>query len=280
MRTSVPGFPPHPGWHNPWVALVFYVKAAELDAAALAWGNMLLALSLLGTAWGWLTTRRHAFGWALILWMPVLFYAYSVAYGSAPIFLPVWWPFSWYNTRYGMELLPALALSLAFAAQFVLAAVREFKTSWVKYAAGLLFAIVMLNAWKMVRERPVVYVEGTTNVNARRSYEVQIPLVLRGLLVERPGGVVLMETSVDPEIVALTRIPLRQTINESDLEIYRDALEAPAAHAAIVLAFDGDEVDRAVHAHPANLTALRRFMAPGQASGTLYISGTPFAQQP
>jgi len=179
-----------------------------------------------------------------------------------------------------MEMLPALALSLGFAAQFVLDAVREFKTGWAKYAVAILFALVALNAWKMVRERPLVYVEGTTNVNARRPYEVQIPPALRALLVERPGSVVLMETSVYPEIVALTGIPLRQTINESDLEIYRDALEAPAAHAAIVLAFDGDEVDRAVHAHPANLTALRRFMAPGQASGTLYISGTPFAQQP
>ena len=278
MRTSVPGFPPHPGWHNPWVALIFYAKAAELDAAALAWGNVLLALSLFGTAWGWLTARRRAFGWALLLCFPLPFYAYSVAYGSAPIFLPVWWPFSWYNTRYGMELLPALALSLGFAAQFALGAVREFKTSWAKYAAGLLFALVVLNAWKMVRERPLVYVEGTTNVNARRPYEVQIPPVLRTLVAERPNSVILMETSVDPEIVALTGIPLRQTINESDLEIYQAALAAPAAHAEIVLAFDGDEVDRAVHAHPANLTALRRFSAPGQASGTLYISDTPSAQ--
>jgi hypothetical protein len=278
MRTSVPGFPPHPGWHNPWVALIFYIKAAELDVAALAWGNVLLALSLFGTAWGWLKTRRRAFAWALILWMPVPFYAYSVAYGSVPIFLPVWWPFSWYNTRYGMELLPALALGMGFAAQFVLVAVREFKPSWVKYAVAILFILVALNAGQMVRERAVVYVEGTTNVNARRPYEIQIPPVLRALLVERPGSVILMETSVDPEIVALTGIPLRQTINESDLEIYQAALAAPAAHAVIVLAFDGDEVDRAVHTHPANLTALRRFSAPGQASGTLYISDTPSVQ--
>jgi hypothetical protein len=101
---------------------------------------------------------------------------------------------------------------------------------------------------------------------------------LRALLAERPGSEILMITSVDPEIVALTGIPLRQTINESDLEIYRAALAAPAAHAAIVLAFDGDEVDRAVRAHPAALTALRRFTAPGQPSGTLYVSGTPASQ--
>ena len=86
-----------------------------------------------------------------------------------------------------------------------------------------------------------------------------------------------MDTSVYPEIVAFTGIPLHQTINESDLEIYRAALAAPAAHAAIVLAFDGDEIDRAVKAHPQNLTALRHFSTPGKPSGTLYVSGTPVA---
>ena len=280
MRTRVPGFPPHPGWHSPWVALIFYMKAAELDAAALARGNTLLALSLFGAVLGWFTARRRALGWAMLLGLPIPFYVYSVVYGSVPIFLPVWWPFSWYNTRYGMEMLPVLALGLGFTAQFVIAAVREFKVSWAKYAAGLIFALVALNAWQMVRERPVVYVEGTTNINARQPYEIQIPPVLRALLVERPGGVVLMETSVDPEIVALTGIPLRQTINESDLEIYRAALETPAAHAAIILAFDGDKVDGAVKAHPTGLVAIRRFTAPGHASGTLYVSGTPLAQQP
>jgi hypothetical protein len=279
INTSVPGFPPHPGWHNPWVALIFYIKAAELDAAALAWGNVLLGLSLLGTAYAWLTARKRAFTWALLLWFPAVFYAYSVAYGSVPIFVPVWWPHSWYNLRYGMELLPAFALGLGFAAQIVLAAVNEFKPRefnprWVRCAAGILFAIVALNAAQMMREHPQVYVEGTKIIEARWPYDLEIPPVLRALLAERPGGVVLMDTSVFPEIVAFTGIPLRQTINESDLEIYRDALAAPAAHAALVLAFDGDEIDRAVKAHPQGLTAVRHFSTPGKPSGTIYISDT------
>ena len=83
-----------------------------------------------------------------------------------------------------------------------------------------------------------------------------------------------MNTSVYPELVALTGIPLRQTINESDQYIYRDALAAPAAHAAIVLAFDGDEIDQAVKAHPEGLSAVGRFTAKGQPSGTIYVSDT------
>ena len=282
-RTSVPGFPPHPGWHNPWVALIFFMKAAEMDAAAAAWGNALLALSLFGSAFAWLTARRRTFAWSLLLWLPAPFYAYSVAYGSVPIFLPVWWPHSWYNTRYGMELLPALALGLGFAAQFAIAAVREFKTGerqarWVRYAGGTLFALIALNAVEMLREHPLTYVEGTKNIEARRSFDEQIPPVLRALLAQRPGGAILMNTSVYPEIVAFTGIPLRQTVNESDKEFYSTALDAPAAHAAIVLAFDGDQIDHAVQAHPTGLTALRSFTAPGQPVGTIYVSDAPLAQ--
>jgi hypothetical protein len=283
INTSVPGFPPHPGWHNPWVALIFFIKAAELDAAALAWGNVLLTLSLLGTAWAWLTARKRAFQWALLLWFPAVFYAYSVSYGSVPIFVPVWWPHSWYNLRYGMELLPALALGLGFVAQFALAALNDFKPRavnpwWERCAAGVLFAVVALNVAQMLRasprELPPVYVEGTKIIDARRAYDEQIPPALRALLAERPHAVVLMDTSVYPEIVAFTGIPLRQTINESDLEIYSNALAAPAAHAAIVLAFDGDEIDRAVKSHPQGLTAVRRFSTLGKPSGTIYVSGT------
>ncbi len=196
-----------------------------------------------------------------------------------PIFLPVWWPHSWYNSRYGLELLPALALGLGFAAQLVIVAVKDFKPSWAKIVVSFLFAILALNAIAMVREHPLVYVESTKNVEARRPYDLQIPPALRQLLAEKPGSVILMDTSAYPEIVALTGIPLRQTINESDLEIYRDALAAPSAQAAIVVTFDGDEVDRAVHAHPAGLTALRRFTAKDQPPATIYVTGTPPVQQ-
>jgi hypothetical protein len=178
-----------------------------------------------------------------------------------------------------MEMLPAFALGLGFAAQFALAVVNEFKprrvnARWVGYTAGALFVVVALNAAQMVRERPLVYVEGTKNVASRKAYEIEIPPALRAFLAERPQGVVLMETSVFPQLVALTGIPFRQTINESDLEIYHAALDAPAAHAALVLAFDGDEIDLAVKAHPEGLTAVRHFSMSGQPAATIYVSGS------
>ena len=152
MRTSVAGFPPHPGWHNPWVSLLFFMKVAEMDAAAAAWGNVLLALSLLGTAWAWLTdagapSRGRCCCGSRCPFTPIRWHT-----GRCLSFSPSWWPHSWYNTRYGMELLPALALGLGFAAQFIRAIMREFKPrhlTGVRASGGqtTLFAfLVALNA--------------------------------------------------------------------------------------------------------------------------------------
>ena len=59
---NAPGWPPHPGWHSPWVALLFYLKVSELDSVAALgwsnlWGNIVLALAALGTARAWLREK-------------------------------------------------------------------------------------------------------------------------------------------------------------------------------------------------------------------------------
>ena len=281
---NAPGWPPHPGWHSPWVALLFYLKVSELDSVAALgwsnlWGNIVLALAALGTARAWLREkgRRRAIAWTLLLWLPVPFYAWSVAYGSVPIFFPAWWPYTWYNTRYGLELLPALALGLGFAAQPLIGVLRRLKRPAIapllpKLALILLFALAGLNVFALLRAGPIVYVESTKNAQARQPYDNSIPPALQSLLTLDPRATVLMNTSVYPEIVAFTGIPLRQTINEGDLGMYRSALDDPAAHAAIIVTFDGDEIDTALKAHRADFTLIASFAAKNQPSATIYAS--------
>jgi hypothetical protein len=282
-RTARPGGPPHPGWHNMWVSLRYFVKCAVMDAIAFGWGYFLLTLSLLGTAWTWVKARRRAFSWALLLWLPMPFYAYSVAYGSVPIFLPPWFPHSWYNTRYGMELLPALALGIGTAAQLLLGVIKEFKpregqARWIHCTTGLMVLLLALNVYVMVRQHPLTYVEGTKNLQARVAFEQQIPPVMKAELARHPGGLVLMKTGIYPRLVELTGIPLRQTINEDESGYYEAALADPAGHAALVLAFDGDDVDQAVKTHPCGLVAIGRFYSRSQAPGTLYRTEKSAAQ--
>jgi hypothetical protein len=295
LRTAAtaPGWPPHPGWHNPWVALLYFLKVSELDSVAAPgwgsfWGNVVLILAAFGTTIAGFAkkfeTSRHALAWTLLLWLPVPFYTWSVAYGSVPIFFPAWWPYTLYNTRYGLELLPAFALGLGFTAELGIAALRRIKLPRTfpflsrfapfmpRVAFALFSALAGLNVFALLRADPMVYVESTKNADARLPYDANIPQALQGLLMILPRTPVLMNTSTYPEIVSLTGIPLRQTINESDLGIFRAALAAPATHAAIIVAFDGDEVDRAVKTHPANLTAFAHFTAKNQPAATVYLS--------
>jgi hypothetical protein len=290
LRTAAtaPGWPPHPGWHNPWVSLLFFVKVSLLDSVAAPgwgnlWGNIVLGVAACGTLAAIFiekdAARRRAKAWTLLFWLPIPFYTWSVAYGSVPIFFPAWWPFTWYNTRYGLELLPALALGLGFAVQLGADLVARIRFAWLEawlssLAFMLLLALAGWNVFLLQQADPIVYVESTKNADARRPYDEAIPPALQSLLTLDPRATVLMNTSTYPEIVAFTGIPLRQTINEGDLGIWRAALAAPARHAAIILAFDGDDVDKAVKAHLAGLTLMGAFAAEGQPSAAIYVSTT------
>ena len=72
------------------------------------------ALALLGT----LVSGSRRGRVALLLWAPLPFYALSIAYGSVPIFVPTWWPFSEYNLRYGLQFLPAFAVFVPLGISF------------------------------------------------------------------------------------------------------------------------------------------------------------------
>ena len=287
LHTASPGPSPlHPGWHSPWVALLYYLKVSELDSIAAAfwgnvWGNIVVALAALGVFGTWLAeksaARRRPVAWTLLFWLPVPFYAWSVAYGSVPIFFPSWWPYTWYNTRYGLELLPALALGLGFAIQMLAEALHRVKLPSLaftlpKLAFAIFIALAGLNFFALLRAHPIVYIESTKNADARQPYDYAIPPALKSLLALDPRAPVLMNTSFYPELVAFTGIPLRQTINESDLGVYRSALASPATHAAIIVAFDGDEIDTAVKAHLAEFTLIASFTAKNQPSAAIYAS--------
>ncbi len=300
LRTSASAPDPHPGWHHPWVALRYFLKAAEMDAVALGWGWLILTVAVLGTLWAWIRygetsarVTRHGNGyllqptgwaWTLLLWLPLPFYTYSVSYGSVPIFLPVWKPFSWYNTRYGMEMLPAFAFFAAIAAEPLLSGLRAYRARLAVPAVVALIALQMVNAAEMVREGPLTLVEAQKNTAARGYYNSVIPEALARLHQADPNGLVLMNTSMYPDFIPHAGMTYRQTINESDKEYYWAALGYPAAHADIVLAFAGDEVDNAVKAHPEHLVVYRRFHSPNkgwdQPDATLYVTDTFPLPQP
>src|ERR1700677_713319 len=162
-KTTLPGSSPRPGIHNMHDSAFYFLKAAELGAAPVPLGKLLCWLTALGTLAALWAFRRQQIWPMLLLWLPLPFYAYSVAYGSVPIFIPVWRPFSWYNTRYGMELLPAFGLFTGCLIPVLLSRLHRVR----RYALLASLLLVVANSVVLLRARPLVFQEAVANSRSR-----------------------------------------------------------------------------------------------------------------
>ena len=276
-KTAPPG-QHHRGWHNPAWALLFYTRTAQIDAAAWETGFAWMAAALYGL---WLQVRQRAAIAAkdsgtlavLLLWIPLPFYVYSVAWGSVPIFIPQLWPHSFYNARYGMELLPALALYAALAAERGEAWLRSSTQGWAKIGARLaqplLAMLCVLNSLAMMYRIPLVLQEGIVNARTRVPFEHTIANVLAQL---PPDAPVLMSVSAHVGAVQGSGRTLLSMVSENDEVAWEAALAQPAQKAAYVIAMDGDAVEKAVAAHPAGLEAMEVIRTTGQPTARVYRS--------
>ncbi|MGI8770870.1 MAG: hypothetical protein ACR2JE_05495 [Acidobacteriaceae bacterium] len=264
-RTGAPGAPHYPGYHNMGVATLYFVKAAELGAVTPYAANALLLLAVAGTCAAQWTRNRIGLAATMLLWIPLPFYAYSVAYGSVPIFIPVWWPFSWYNTRYGMELLPAFALFCAFLIDRLMRWQRRLHS----FLPAIVTVLVLVNTTLLLHAGPLVYGEAVANSATRIPFEKALARTLEGLPAHAS---ILMYTSNHIGAVQQAGIPLRHIVNEVDYYRWQAALKHPAQAADFVVAIDGDAVAQAVSMHPADLQLLDVVCGRGQGCARVYRS--------
>jgi hypothetical protein len=288
-KTSPPGLGHYVGWHSPGWALLLYMRTAQLDAAAWETGFAATAAAVAGV---WIALRRRLGMVPLLLWVPLVFYIYSVAYGSVPIFIPQLWPHSFYNARYGMELLPALAMFGGVAAAAMEARIQRRLVYAV--ALGLVglnpLAMIYGTAWAQEAVRlalhrptrstaienytpPLVLKEALANATTRVPFERNLALLLDDL---PPEATILMADSDHIGALQDAGIALKQTVNENDYDSWHAALEAPASHAQYVVAFAGDAVSEAVAAHPEGLEEMTIVCGTGQGCARIYRS-TEFA---
>jgi hypothetical protein len=264
-RTTKPGASPYPGWHNPWVALLYYVKSAKMGAAPRYCGRWLFLMAVAGTAYSIRNFRAGAMSVAILLWMPVPFYAYSVAYGSVPIFLPAWFPHSFYNTRYGMEMLPAFALFPAFA----MLAIQKRRPQWVRGAVAFALLLIAATSAFLMHATPLVLQEAKANSATRIPFEQALA---SRLMLLPPQSTLMMYTSAHIGALQQIAFPLRQTVNEGDYQVWTGALADPAKAADFIVALDGDPVAAAVKQHPQNLQLLFLICSTGQPCARIYRS--------
>jgi len=284
-KTAPPG-QHYRGWHNVVWALLFYTRTAQVDAAFWETGFGVMVAAVYGV---WLTLRHSSQPrspsardrghpdfcgkYALLLWVPLPFYIYSVAYGSVPIFIPQLWPHSYYNARYGMEMLPALALYGAVTAERMETWLRGKTENWARWGARLWQPVAMvlcvLNCVGMMYKIPAVLKEGIVNASTRVPFEHQLSVVLDEFPRDAP---VMMSTSAHVGAVQVAGRTLKGMVSENDNDSWVAALADPAGKAAYVIAIVGDPVDKAVAEHPAGLTELEVVCSMGQPCARVYQS--------
>jgi hypothetical protein len=299
-KTQMPGNPGHPGSGNPAVAGLYFLKSAEDNVAQNEWLQriwILLALVGIGSA-GILpavarASRPRAIAESsslrqiartlpssavvlLFLLVPLPFYALSIAYGGVPIFVPNWWPFSQYNTRYGLQLLPALALSIALLVYFVLRSEDLKHRVRITIVLGLL-AFVGISYAFVWNVTPICLKEAQDNMRTRNQLQMEVARWVEKL----PSNSTLLMYTGD-QVGALERaaFPLKRTINEGNHRVWRQptdaeglwerALADPGKYVDYVLAFEGDPVWQAVHEK--HLHVLIELHVTGQPRAMLYAA--------
>ena len=157
---AIQGKPDYPGYQDWRTAFLYFRTAAQLCA-----GTYLPWIALAGVA---AALVKRAFWPLLLLALPGVFYIWSMYFtGGTPIFIPVLKPFSYYNSRYGMAVLPLLALAAAALVAILPRAARRVAAALVILAAGI--------PW-LLNPSPknwVTWEESRVNSEARRAWTRQ-----------------------------------------------------------------------------------------------------------
>ena len=277
-RTQASGTPGHPGSGSLLVAAQYFVKAGESNMAENRWlGRLWIALAIAaGVASLHLRNAGSLPEWLPLLFLPapLLFYALSIANAGVPIFVPAFWPFTHYNVRYGLQLLPAFAVAMGILF-FLVLRFRELPRKFEVALLAVLCAFLVVSYGSIWRAGPICLSEAEINMRNRNQLEARLASWLQTV----PGNSTLLMYLGD-HVGALQRagIPLRRVINEGNHRVWMQpedpdglwerALGDPTRYADYAVAFEGDRVWQAVHG--LHLKALVEIHVTGQAPAILY----------
>jgi len=272
---------PNPALHNARVAAIYFLKSAQLNLADGNWGRfwLLAAFAALAiSAW----RLRSQLPSLLLLWAPLVFYAFSIAYGSVPLHVSTWWPFATFNQRYGLQLLPMFAVSVGLLTASILNAHGRSESSseggqhgWK--LAAILLALVVVSYGFVWTSGPQCLQEAQHNWRIRSPLNSAVERVVTHL---PRNSMYLMDLGEHVGVMEQAGIPLRQVINQDNHRawmhpydpdgLWERALADPSRYVDFVIAFEGDAVDSGVN--KTNLTELTEIHATGQPHARIYAA--------
>ncbi|HXB22354.1 MAG TPA: glycosyltransferase family 39 protein [Candidatus Solibacter sp.] len=253
--------PVYPGENDPRTAAIYFLRVSRLSITEGSLEYLLFSAAFVAMLAAIYFSRRHWPG--LLLWVPLPFYVLSIAWASVLIFFPQWWPYSYYNVRYGLQMLPAVAVFSALAFEFLS---QLIPSRFVAIAILLVVAGSYGSAW---RKKPICLREAEVNGGARMAFERELA---RGLGSLPPEATLMMECGGHPGALEDAGIHFRRVLNEGNHPDWEIGLSGPAHAADYVIAFQGDAVSRAIRLFPQGLLPVAIVETPGQPRATIYRS--------
>ena len=274
-KTAMSAISPHPGWHQPVVAFDYLLKSAEHNMAEGVWQKIWVAALIAGIV---MLASRPKKRPLLLLLVPLLFYPLSIAYGSIPVYLPDWWPFSYYNVRFGLELLPAFSAAAALIVHCLLGLSRD---RWRRIAVAVGVVVITAGSYASVwRAQPICFQEARVNSRTRIPFETSLASNLEKL---PHDSTLLMYLGDHVGALQSAGIRLRRTINEgnhrpwrkpSDPEgLWERALANPERYADYAVAIAGDPVSESLRRR--NLPSMLVIHTSGEPPATIFWTHAP-----
>jgi len=250
----------------------YYVEDLKLVIGA--WPLELAVLGLV--AWAVQAGERKRRGAALLLLAPLPFYIQSLAHAALPLYVPTLFPNTYYNLRYGLEMLPAVAVlssflitpnlkpavhigAIALPAQQVLLAV----------IVGVILAQATATFRQGPRELAVVQ-EGLLNSPCRSDTQQAMIHFLRS---NYDGQAVLLAAGKYPCVLPQVGIPFRRTLSETNRRYWLQLRVGVPREVGWILRGDGDRVDELMRAYPqafAEFELVEKYKFPGEDGVAIY----------
>jgi hypothetical protein len=229
--SAIQGDRPYPGLHNWRQAAQYYFEAGRLCT-----GWPMLLLGVLGAICAAFHKRMRP---AFFLLLTPAFYVWSLHSSRTPIHIPTLWPFSYYNSRYGI----AVLVFAAFAAG-ALADILATRRKLIAFILPILSAAPWLiypapDSW-------ICWKESQQNSLSRRAWTSAAAGFLRTNY--RTGDGILVHFGDLAGILCKADLPLREAIHEGTQPDWLPAVGAPEAFhpAKWAIAQHGDVVSTAL----------------------------------
>ncbi len=209
--------------HDMPYSLYVYTLAVEHNL-----GLILFALTILATLY-FLLGKKYSLEVklaVLTLFVPFGFNVFALFQGHSVLHLPELYPYTWFNVRYGLMMLPAAAVVLGML------------VDGKKIASILLIATVFLQSGYMYAQNDIITIQD----GVQGASGVFLNDVGDWLHSHSQNGLILVAASSHDALIFRSGLPMKQFIHEGAGHFWDESLVHPTKYARWVIMHKGDLV--------------------------------------